>query len=152
MSEYKMNIVSIDEDGNKTESPLSVVDQNLNNVKNIVYQREHPNPYTAYGIVISTVIVMFILYILFLKKNISGGWMGNINFEQLNERLSIIQNPFTGHLTIYNNSGTEVATGWIDGAAIQINVGYKKYNGMIDRNIINWCHSSMVWKKIKSIK
>lgn len=57
--------------------------QNLQNVKNIVKRSENPHPLILCCIILCTVIIMYYLYVVKFKHNITGQWMDDDNHIHL---------------------------------------------------------------------
>jgi hypothetical protein len=73
MSEYNLAKILPD-----STIEYSSANQNLQNVKNIIYEKENPNPFTITFLILIVLLFIYFVYILFIKINISGIWFGNI--------------------------------------------------------------------------
>jgi hypothetical protein len=146
MSEY--NIVKVMKNSTVEYSPA---DRNLENVKNIIYQRENPNPHLAFGLIACVVVVIYFIYVLFIKQNISGIWFGSLGEMPMVVKYKITHNPFTDTLTIKVAGKGTIQNGKLIGHTIYLysNVGAEQVGVLIEHRKIVWVNSKDVWNHVK---
>jgi hypothetical protein len=73
---------------------------NLDLVRNILHEKENPHPLSITLIVITSLLLLYIIYILFIKTSISGKWYGNINTYSNMIVYQINHNKFNNKLKV----------------------------------------------------
>lgn len=144
--EQKFNVVTVHND-TITSFPADI---NMNYVNNIIHKRENPNPLVSIGIVIGTIIFIYLIYIIFIKRCISGTWFGKIGEYADIVKYKIWHNPFTDSLVVSLPHQGTVANGELIGDTIWIKFRGKKMAGVLaSSNKIIWVDSSDVWNNVK---
>lgn len=128
----------------------SPVEHNLDYVKNLVYQRENPNPTTIIFLVLGVIILLFFMYTLFIKRNISGIWFGGNGEDQSSIKYKVVHNPFTDSLTITGIDG-KVIKGKVSGHTIWIFRDNRPdlIGVMLSKNKILWVQANELWHNVK---
>lgn len=143
MGDYK--VVKVLHDASVEYSPA---ERNLDYVKNIVYQRENPNPFLTAGLVLLVFLIIYVVYVLFVKRKISGDWFGNIGDMPVAVKYHITHNPFTDSLSIKWDGGK--SNGRLIGRTIVLYDGQKETVGvLVGRHKIVWVNSNDVWNHVK---
>lgn len=145
------NLASVSKDSNIEYSPT---DLNMEYVKNIIHQRENPDPFIAFGLVAAVIMVMYLIYILIIKRNISGIWFGNIGDMPTAVKYKIIHNPFTDTLTIKIAGQNTLTNGKLIGHTIYLynNVGNEEVGVLVGYHKIIWVNSKDVWNHVKLLE
>jgi hypothetical protein len=148
MAEPEYKVVKILQNASVEYSPA---DRNIEYVKNIIHQRENPDPFLAFGLVAGILIVMYIMYVLFIKRRISGIWFGNIGEMPLSIKYKIIHNPFTDTLTIRIIDSGLTLNGRLIGNTIWLydSAGKENIGVLTENNQIIWVNSKDVWNHVK---
>ena len=63
---------------NFTESEIDKL-KNLANVKHIVERSENPHPLTIVLIIVGSMLIIYYIYIIVIKKSLSGDWADENN-------------------------------------------------------------------------
>ncbi len=149
MSNY--NIVSVLKNSTVEYSPADI---NLENVKNIIHQRENPDPFLAFGLVIGVLVVIYFIYVLFIKRNISGIWFGSFGDLPMAIKYKIIHNPFTDTLTIKIAGKETITNGKLIGNTIYLydSAGYEYTGVLVKRHKIIWVNSKDIWNHVKILE
>lgn len=109
--------------------------QNLTNVKTLVRRSENPNPIILVLIIIGVMMVMGAVYIMYVKKSISGIWHdaeGNSHVILHNKWINTIvvddtyNGTTAGHLVVINKN-EEILTGLLVNNQIQWGDGSSWY-------------------------
>lgn len=135
---------------NNSSVEYSPVEHNLDFVKNIVYQRENPNPTTIIFLVLAVIVLLFFIHTFFIKRNISGIWFGGIDDKQSTIKYKVVHNPFSDNLTITGTNG-DIINGKVSGHTIWI---FRKNSPdlvgvLLSKNKILWVHANEVWHNVK---
>jgi hypothetical protein len=141
------NLVTVLNDAKVEYSPA---DHNLEYVRNLVHQRENPDPFVAMGLLGVIVITMYLIYIICIKRNITGIWFGSFGSLPLAIKYKVNHNLFTDTLTIKMNNGN-IKNGKIIGNTIYLydGVGNELVGVLIKNNKIVWVDSKDVWNHVK---
>jgi hypothetical protein len=147
MSEYKLAKVLPD-----STIEYSSADHNLQNVKNIIYEKENPNPLTITLLILIVLLFIYFVYILFIKINISGIWFGNILNLPNSIKYTISHNTFLDTLTIKWNRGK--VNGKLIGRTIILynNLKNEMAGVLINRNKIKWLDSNDIWNNVRALE
>lgn len=123
-------------------------DINFNNVKNIIRKKENPHPLIITFMTLLILILIYCIYILFIKKNISGTWIP----RNQKIKIKINHNPFTDSVTI-NFNDTDKLIGKVYGKAIDLKTN--KMGLITDNNEILLFHhradDDNIWVNEKNI-
>jgi hypothetical protein len=141
------NTVKVFDDSSVEYSPT---DLNLNYAKNIVYQRENPNPLTIVFLVVGVLILLCFMYTVLIKRNISGIWFGNSKLAPSSIKYKISHNPFTDSLIVRNTSG-DIVHGKLVGHTIWLfNEDKPETVGvLLNKYKIVWFNSDDIWHNVK---
>jgi len=160
------NLVTVHSDPNMDlNTNLSPAEINMNRVSNIIYKRENPHPFIAIGLIVGMIIFMYLIYVLFIKRCISGIWFGKIGNYPDTIKYKLQHNPFTDKITICSPEHTKIADGELVGDTLWINfkdpicsrrdprsceAQEKKIAGvLVSRSQIVWINSGDVWNNVK---
>lgn len=148
MSEQKVNLVTVHKD-TITSFPADI---NMEYVSNIIHQRENPHPLISIGLVVGVIIVLYLIYILFAKRCISGIWFGKLGEYPDSVKYKIQHNPFTDSLRVSVPNHGLVATGKIAGDTIWIHMrGLEMVGVLVSNSQIVWVNSKDVWNNVKML-
>ena len=115
-------------------SELEVAElKNIIKVKDVIRRSENPNPLVIVVIILVTILVMFVIYIQFIKKSISGVWV-----DAENNKHNIIHNKWKDIIQIDTNEGI------IKGNLVVIYVDSSMKLGIWANDKINWNDGS-IW-------
>ena len=82
-------------------SELEVAElKNIIKVKDVIRRSENPNPLVIVVIILVTILVMFVIYIQFIKKSISGLWV-----DAENKKHKLDHNKWKDIITVDKNEG-----------------------------------------------
>jgi hypothetical protein len=158
MSKSENEIFIVSEDNMITTQSLPE-DMNLNLVRNIVHEREHPHPIHIMLIAITIVLIIYILYVLFVKKSISGHWYGKLGSHPNMILYHINHNKFTDKITVtvkdLPGNVTPVVrryNGYVLGHAIYlVSLSGETISGVLTSpHVITWTNSD-VWRANQSL-
>jgi hypothetical protein len=143
---HRYNLVTVHD---KSTMQYSPAEANLDLVRNIIYEREHPHPGISIGLVIAIVAMMYIVHKIFIRRNISGIWFGSIDDTPSAIRYEIKHNPISDSLRVTTEDG-EVMVGELIGHTVWLNSnGQKKAGVLTSSNKIVWVDSKDVWNSVK---
>src|SRR5438067_2353987 len=74
---------------------------NLDLVRNIVHERENPHPMNVAMIAVCVVLTIYILYIIFIKRDVSGYWYGKLGDFPNMILYRINHNKFTDSVSVH---------------------------------------------------
>lgn len=132
---------------------------NLDLVRNLVHEKEHPHPISMILIAIVVVLITYILYIIFIKRDISGYWYGKLGSHPNMVLYNIRHNRFTDKIVvnIKNLPGNTIPmirryNGYILGNAIYLSSpSGETFSGILTApQVITWTNSD-IWHANQSL-
>jgi hypothetical protein len=113
-------------------------EENLLKVRNIVTRSENPHPFTMIIIILSTLLVIYFVYILQIKKIVGGQW----NVSGTNLSYMIVHNKWKDTLVINDH-----LFGFIKGNLIVMYEGNDMLMGVWLDDIIEWTNGAK-WRRV----
>lgn len=126
-----MDMNFVDSNGKQYTMPAQALHANA--VHNEITKNDYPHPTITMGIVVITIVIIYLIYILVIKPNFSGIWYNNGGIR-------VQHNAFTDTITI-NNSLHGHATG--NALYIKTSTGTKY--GIVNGKKIYWINSDETW-------
>jgi hypothetical protein len=125
-------------------SSLPLEDYNEEIVRRVVNKTDNPHPALILVICLTTILVIYIIYVLFIKTTFAGHWYTN------NGKIKLNHNKFTDTVSIsmfIKPASTKFSykngTGYVNGGAIYIDDN----KGIMVDHKIHWVNSSDVWSR-----
>lgn len=112
---------------NFTESEIDKL-KNLANVKHIVERSENPHPLTIVLIIVGSMLIIYYIYIIVIKKSLSGDWA-----DENNNIHTICHNKWKDTLLVDYN-----IVGVVKGNLVVIYVGKTMKMGILLNDNIDW--------------
>lgn len=153
-------IIYLVDDNNIITTQSLPEDMNLDYIRNMVQEREHPHPINIVLIAIAIIFIIYILYILFMKKDISGYWYGKLGSHPNMILYTIYHNKFTDKVVVNikdlpdnkNYPITKKYTGYVLGNAIYLTApSGETFSGVLtEPHVITWTNLD-VWHADQSL-
>lgn len=105
----------------------------------VIRALDNPDPTIMLGIILATIIVIYILYIFFFKQHISGIWLDT----KTNQLHHICHNILTDRLTV----DSEIP-GELDGLVVYAQFKDQQQMGLIMADKLTWLNGNM-WIKVR---
>ena len=106
--------------------------KNIINVKDVIRRSENPNPLIIVLIILGSMILMYFIFVQFVKKSVAGTWLDD------NKNINIINhNKWKDSISINDNSN-----GFVKGHMIIVYMFDKVKTGIWLNDKINWTDGS----------
>lgn len=128
--------------GNEYVVPIETL--NLNLVRKEVTKDDHPHPLFLLAIGIIVILVLYLMYLSFVKSNLSGSWYNtdlNTKSGRSGNRIKISHNVWNDTFTINDNLvGTVVGNAlYIKSPALTM--------GIVNKKKIYWLNTGEIWHR-----
>ncbi len=140
-----LELYMVSEKNEFSTEPMAAYEINEQNVRRIIEKKEHPNPTLILSFVVILLLIIYYIYISFVKNSFSGIWISDndqifkIYHNKWSDNINIMQMYIDGSNDIY------YANGYVLGNAIYLLEFDSISMGVIYNNKIYWANSNEVW-------
>lgn len=125
----------------KQKNKNIIPDNNVELVKQIIRRSENPHPFTILLIIFVVVVLIYFMYIEFIKKSISGRWVDEKNIEYV-----IIHNKYGDNLNFIMPN--DIKQGYLKGYIVILYNGKTMQTGVNIKNTIEWTDGTRWYAKL----
>jgi hypothetical protein len=129
-----MDLNAFNRSGEKYVVPIEDLNENM--VRRTITKHDKPHPLLIFGIIVITIIILYIMYVSAIKMSIAGDWYDTQGLIKINH------NKWNDTFTIDNK-----IVGWLVGNALYVKFGGETKMAVVDKKTIHWCGSGEIWRR-----